>query len=963
MKTKLSCLSVSKTILWALSISLCSASTYPVTINSAAQSNLKKSDRWLPKPNNRLHFVVTPPTLNEEETKWTLSEDGKYALSEGSNIILWDVALATPLIVYPGSASTVRFSQYAPHLVYLKEKDDQWSLRDLYTAEIKGFYQSEELPRSNSSNLPESFLKKVYDKDTFIDFSDMDIDNSGKNIIAAGPIPLLWDLSKAEPKILATRSHKDWFASLRSDKVAYNSPRYMNSNDFSPYCNIRCVFATDSLVYFSIPFDGLHLFDIDGKYLKHIKSGDEITQLRKFKDYIILEREHAVPTIMHFSEKSWRPIISRNGVTIPISILSDISDEGYFIGIHPGSDSKFTIGQLREDGTARWGQLETIAGMSGSRIKRLCLSKSARRFSILRDYENYIMLHKLDIEKDKLSYTSVLPTFNDFKRGMSAYSGTFIGDSTFVAGTLFGEAFIGRADKFEVLNESAITDPLLNHEGSVVGIKPLDDHRFATVDSYGTVRIFDSTNYELIMTMMYFPGNNDYIIYTPDNYYKTSKGAVDKLHYVQGLNSFTFKQFDLKYNRPDIIHERLGGSPDQIRILRSAWEKRLKKMGFTQSTVVSAESHAPELTILNRSQISGSTANGKAIIELTAKDQEVTIQSIHVSINDVPVYGSEGRKTKASNNLSETIELPLAEGLNNISVYCLNSNGQASLHHQIAVTNTRSSKGKTLYIAAVGVSEYKDTSRNLQYAASDATSFASAIADGNKKYDEVKILTIENEEFSGDALEKLRSFFNQSNRDDVVILYYAGHGILDKSLDYYLGCTDTDFSHPEKNAVRYEDFQDVLEGIPSLHRYCFVDACHSGEIDKDDYLAVNSIPIEEYGELKFRTGGRQIISTVNREIARQYHSMFVDLSQKSGITVVASSNGDELSMESAAYGGGLFTASLKNALKGKCDSNNDGKITSSELLEYVRHNVSEASGGRQNPQVKFHDNDKNIVLK
>lgn len=921
------------------------------------QGNTRPS--WLGMPEDNLHFVVTPPTIDKKTTQWTLSDDGKYALSSGSSVILWDVALAAPLIVYKGTPAPARFSQYSPHLVYLAETDDYWTLRDLCTTEIRGFFKTSELPAKNEAKISDSFLQKVSANQLSMDFSDMDIDPTHSRIVLGGLIPMLWNLQKIRPKWLVQRSVKDWFDPVTKG-MWYKSPKYRGI--VNEYSNVRCTFANDSLIYLALPTKGIFVFDLDSRCKKHIELDEFVNQLHRHKDYIVAELYLHSPAILKVGEDIPRSLVASNGASLPFRNISNISDQGWFLGVCPGPDQHCLIGKLHSDGTASWDELYNARGSQKSSEARIILSDSAKSFTFLPRHDDRMSIRSLDINDNDWSRSDVNDYHCDFARSYTPYSGAFLNDSTFAVGTVFGECFIGSASQWKVLNQNNIKDPLLNHSGAVIGVESFGDTMFITADSYGTLRIFDSSTYELLMTMMYFPDSGDYIAYTPDNYYKASKGAVDKIFYAKGLDSFTFRQFDLKYNRPDIIMQRLGGDEAEIRILRSAWEKRLKRMGFDQSTVMSAESHAPELVINNRDKLSGSTASGRVMLDITASDSLTTIQSLHVLINDVPVYSQKGIQTAIANRHTETLDVALAEGSNVITVYCINAQGQESLHHQVTIENTHRNP-KTLYVAAVGVSEYDDNSHNLQFAASDAKSFVDALTQGNTRFDQVKLCVLENDQFNKESLAQLRSFFNQTKRDDVAILYYAGHGMLDESLEYYLGCSASDFNNPADQSVRYDDFQDVLEQIPSIHRFCFVDACHSGDIDKDDYLAVNVIPMAEYGELRFRTGGKMTVTSKNREIARRYHSMFVDLSHKSGITVVSSSNGDEMSMESESYGGGLFTGVLKNALAGKCDTDSDGVITSAELLDYVTHKVTEISGGKQNPQVKYNDYDKVTVLR
>ena len=75
----------------------------------------------------------------------------------------------------------------------------------------------------------------------------------------------------------------------------------------------------------------------------------------------------------------------------------------------------------------------------------------------------------------------------------------------------------------------------------------------------------------------------DYVVLTPDKYYMCSKNAANKLSWLVGGQLYSFDQFDLQYNRPDIVLERLG-NPDSalIKMYRNAYEKRLRKAGFKE---------------------------------------------------------------------------------------------------------------------------------------------------------------------------------------------------------------------------------------------------------------------------------------------------------------------------------------------------------------------------------------------
>ena len=66
---------------------------------------------------------------------------------------------------------------------------------------------------------------------------------------------------------------------------------------------------------------------------------------------------------------------------------------------------------------------------------------------------------------------------------------------------------------------------------------------------------------------------------------------------VQGLEAYGVDQFAARYNRPDLMLERMGtGSPEQISHYNSQYQKRLKKLGLAEAEL-GAELHVPEARI------------------------------------------------------------------------------------------------------------------------------------------------------------------------------------------------------------------------------------------------------------------------------------------------------------------------------------------------------------------------------
>ena len=70
-----------------------------------------------------------------------------------------------------------------------------------------------------------------------------------------------------------------------------------------------------------------------------------------------------------------------------------------------------------------------------------------------------------------------------------------------------------------------------------------------------------------------------------------------------------------------------------------------------------------------------------------------------------------------------------------------------------------------------------------------------------------------NEEVARENILSVRSFLEQTFVDDQVILFVAGHGLVDDNLDYYYGTYDVDFNHPTERGLSYIDLENLLKSF------------------------------------------------------------------------------------------------------------------------------------------------------
>jgi uncharacterized caspase-like protein len=176
-------------------------------------------------------------------------------------------------------------------------------------------------------------------------------------------------------------------------------------------------------------------------------------------------------------------------------------------------------------------------------------------------------------------------------------------------------------------------------------------------------------------------------------------------------------------------------------------------------------------------------------------------------------------------------------------------------------------------------------------------------------------------------------------RDDMVLIYYAGLGApeVDASsketdgLAKYLIPRDVQPESLRRTALAMEEIQGILARIPAERVVLLLDTSYSGA-----------------------AGGRTFAPPNARR--RSLSDQFLErLTKSRGRLVIAASGANEVALEPADLGHGLFTYYLLEGLSGKADRNGDGIVTVAELYPYLEDQVdrkSRAAGGRQRPVMK-----------
>lgn len=457
-----------------------------------------------------------------------------------------------------------------------------------------------------------------------------------------------------------------------------------------------------------------------------------------------------------------------------------------------------------------------------------------------------------------------------------------------------------------------------------------------------------------------FTGNDgSYALVLPDGRYAGTPGCEKMLVRYENKEKRSMEPLAPWLNRPGEVLEAIGGDPDDVSALKATTRRWLQKRGYDPDAMppLPQVRELPHVE-LDTGHVRYETAWGSRVAKLPLRVMAAgrPVEQLDVRVNGAPL---PSRQMKLSPKGEDRVELsvPLTDGHCRIEVVAVDQEGYRS-ETAAMVVPAAASPWPVTYLVAIGVSDYEDESLHLKYAAKDAKDIAAAF----QKYGAGKTATLvltDGEVRDATALEKVREFLGQAWPEDRVILYVAGHGMLDEKLDYYYAPAGFDREDPAGSGISLDSLKDCLKGTRALNRLLLLDTCHSGFLGEagEEKLAASGVQLPQ-GVRAIQQRGMQVkqvpaaaMNTAGK--TRYVEELFAMDSAEDGINVIAASAGAEYALESDEWANGVLTASIMEALSGMVttEANADGWISLEELQARVVCSVSERTGGLQRPSV------------
>ena len=180
-------------------------------------------------------------------------------------------------------------------------------------------------------------------------------------------------------------------------------------------------------------------------------------------------------------------------------------------------------------------------------------------------------------------------------------------------------------------------------------------------------------------------------------------------------------------------------------------------------------------------------------------------------------------------------------------------------------------------------------------------------------FDDVIMLINENASKVGETIDY---FFSLKKPDDMLILYFSGHGVRDEYGSLYLAVKNTNRARLRSTAIKADFIREAMDQSRSRRQVLILDCCNSGAFAQGT---------------KAETGGS--VGTAKSFEGTGY-----------GRVVLTASDSTQFAWEGdkvigADTSNSLFTHFLVKGLEGEADQDWDGKITVDELYDYTYEQV------------------------
>ncbi len=220
------------------------------------------------------------------------------------------------------------------------------------------------------------------------------------------------------------------------------------------------------------------------------------------------------------------------------------------------------------------------------------------------------------------------------------------------------------------------------------------------------------------------------------------------------------------------------------------------------------------------------------------------------------------------------------------------------------------------FALVIANSEYIDPGlAKLTAPGQDAEDFARVLKSTNiGQFDDVNILFNQSESVVREAVDR---FFQQKKADDLLVLYFSGHGVRDEQGVLYLAVRNTDRNLLRSTAIKSDFIRESMDQSHSRRQVLILDCCNSGAFAQGTKSAVGG-SIGTSSAFEGTGYGRVVLTATD---ATQY-----------------AWEGEKIIGKTETKNS-LFTHFLIKGLEGGADQDGNGTISVDELYDYTYEQI------------------------
>jgi hypothetical protein len=465
---------------------------------------------------------------------------------------------------------------------------------------------------------------------------------------------------------------------------------------------------------------------------------------------------------------------------------------------------------------------------------------------------------------------------------------------------------------------------LRGHDDGVAAVATSPDGRYllsAGLDT--TLRLWDlgplggdDPPKELHPVLSFFTaGPENWIGWTPEGYYAASPTGEHLMGWQVDNGPDRLRSFYSADHFRKALYK-----PDALKVLldKGSLEKALQWVGDKErkplqaadilppqvvltdpeDTVILGEDDKPDITV-------------KAVADKSGADDVLALRLL-VDGRVFPAPAEQARDP-GTGRVTATWRVRAPADRHRFSVLAQTKTSEGRSNEVWVINKTRPPKPR-LFFLGIGIDAYPGDLK-LDCAVSDATALEQALLaqhKANPLFAAVLTRPLLNQQATREAILDGLKWLKAAQPEDVVVIFYAGHGDRDGVGDFRLLTAAYDRANPKETTVAGKDLKEGLAALASRRVLLLLDACHSGSI-ATDALA---------GDLK---------------------------QPECGVSVLCAAQGNETSREDARNKHGYFTKWLLDGLGGAAGTNNAGEITLARLYVHVEEKVPAETDDQQHP--------------